>query len=120
MHILERLSGDPRALVEIYLNYDCDRTALENLFQGYVSYLRTVTMANIAKIESLNSFLECQVCLLLSLHHNNSNMNNNIPKPLLPLMTGIAVVPFPLPSLLPRLTKPLRPPITNIIPLSTP
>ncbi|EFE40257.1 hypothetical protein TRV_05013 [Trichophyton verrucosum HKI 0517] len=39
MHILERLSGDPRALVEIYLNYDCDRTALENLFQGIIEQL---------------------------------------------------------------------------------
>lgn len=35
MEILERLTGDPRALVEIYLNYDCDRTALENIFQKY-------------------------------------------------------------------------------------
>lgn len=35
MEILERLGGDPRALVEIYLNYDCDRTALENIFQKY-------------------------------------------------------------------------------------
>lgn len=36
MDVLERLSTDPRALVEIYLNYDCDRTALENLFQRCV------------------------------------------------------------------------------------
>lgn len=36
MELLERLSGDPRALVEIYLNYDCDRTALENIYQKYV------------------------------------------------------------------------------------
>lgn len=36
MELLERLAGDPRALVEIYLNYDCDRTALENIFQKYV------------------------------------------------------------------------------------
>lgn len=120
MHILERLSGDPRALVEIYLNYDCDRTALENLFQGYVSYLRTMTMANIAKLESLNSFLECQVCLSQLLRHNNSSMNNNIPKLPLPLMTGITVVLFPPLSLLRRLTKLLRPPITNITPLNMP
>lgn len=33
MQVLEKLAGDPRALVEVYLNYDCDRTALENLFQ---------------------------------------------------------------------------------------
>lgn len=35
MELLERLSDDSRALVEIYLNYDCDRTALENIFQKY-------------------------------------------------------------------------------------
>jgi brefeldin A-inhibited guanine nucleotide-exchange protein len=35
MEILERLAADPRALVELYLNYDCDSTALENIFQGY-------------------------------------------------------------------------------------
>ena len=52
MEVLERLSGDPRALVEIYLNYDCDRTALENIYQNiveqlsrYASYPVTVTPA---------------------------------------------------------------------------
>lgn len=35
MEILERLAADPRALVELYLNYDCDSAALENIFQGY-------------------------------------------------------------------------------------
>ncbi|KAI2722732.1 hypothetical protein CBS147332_3661 [Penicillium roqueforti] len=39
MEILERLGGDPRALVEIYLNYDCDRTALENIFQNIIEQL---------------------------------------------------------------------------------
>lgn len=39
MEVLERLGGDPRALVEIYLNYDCDRTALENIFQNVVEQL---------------------------------------------------------------------------------
>ncbi|PGG98098.1 hypothetical protein AJ79_08979 [Helicocarpus griseus UAMH5409] len=39
MDILERLAADPRALVEIYLNYDCDRTALENMFQGIIEHL---------------------------------------------------------------------------------
>lgn len=37
MELMERLADDPRALVEIYLNYDCDRTALENIFQKFVS-----------------------------------------------------------------------------------
>ncbi|CAG7951818.1 unnamed protein product [Penicillium salamii] len=39
MEVLERLGGDPRALVEIYLNYDCDRTALENIFQNLIEQL---------------------------------------------------------------------------------
>ncbi|EAW11982.1 Arf family guanine nucleotide exchange factor SEC7 [Aspergillus clavatus NRRL 1] len=39
MEILERLADDPRALVEIYLNYDCDRTALENIFQNVIEQL---------------------------------------------------------------------------------
>ena len=51
MEILERLAGDPRALVEIYLNYDCDRTALENIFQKYVSSHRytfvIITVSNV-------------------------------------------------------------------------
>ncbi|KAK2842934.1 hypothetical protein FQN49_005970, partial [Arthroderma sp. PD_2] len=48
MHILERLSGDPRALVEIYLNYDCDRTALENLFQGIIEQLSRMSSMPVA------------------------------------------------------------------------
>jgi brefeldin A-inhibited guanine nucleotide-exchange protein len=44
MQVLERLSRNPRALVEIYLNYDCDRTALENLFQ------RLVELVEMAKL----------------------------------------------------------------------
>ncbi|KAE8375976.1 hypothetical protein BDV26DRAFT_266548 [Aspergillus bertholletiae] len=39
MEILERLADDPRALVELYLNYDCDRTALENIFQNIIEQL---------------------------------------------------------------------------------
>ena len=37
MGVLVRLCADPRALVEIYLNYDCDRTALDNMFQRSVA-----------------------------------------------------------------------------------
>ena len=33
MKILRRLANDPKALVEMYLNYDCDGTALDNMFQ---------------------------------------------------------------------------------------
>ena len=42
MDVLERLSGDPRALVEIYLNYDCDRTALDNIYQNIIEHLSRI------------------------------------------------------------------------------
>ena len=31
--MLQRLCEDPRALVEIYLNYDCDREAVDNIYE---------------------------------------------------------------------------------------
>lgn len=37
--ILNRLCRDPQALVEIYLNYDCDRTALENLYERLMNVI---------------------------------------------------------------------------------
>ena len=39
MKILKRLSTDPRALVEVYLNYDCESTALDNMFQRIIEHL---------------------------------------------------------------------------------
>ena len=39
MKILKRLSTEPRALVEIYLNYDCESTALDNMFQRMIEHL---------------------------------------------------------------------------------
>ncbi|KAH0561930.1 hypothetical protein GP486_003364 [Trichoglossum hirsutum] len=43
MGVLERLCADPRALVEIYLNYDCDRTALDNMFQRMIEHLSRIS-----------------------------------------------------------------------------
>jgi brefeldin A-inhibited guanine nucleotide-exchange protein len=37
--VFGRLAADPRALVEVYLNYDCDRTALDNMYQRVVEHL---------------------------------------------------------------------------------
>ncbi|PGH23981.1 hypothetical protein AJ80_02043 [Polytolypa hystricis UAMH7299] len=48
MEILERLCSEPRALVEIYLNYDCDRTALENMFQGIIEHLSRLSSLPVA------------------------------------------------------------------------
>ena len=31
--MISRLCQDPQALVEIYLNYDCDREAVDNIYE---------------------------------------------------------------------------------------
>ena len=43
MKILKRLANDPKALVEIYLNYDCESTALDNMFQRTIEHLSKVS-----------------------------------------------------------------------------
>ncbi|KAL1615375.1 guanine nucleotide exchange protein for ADP-robosylation factor [Diplodia seriata] len=48
LQILHRLGGDPRALVEIYLNYDCDRSALDNHFQKIVEHLARICSTPVA------------------------------------------------------------------------
>ncbi|KAJ5953579.1 SEC7-like alpha orthogonal bundle [Penicillium verhagenii] len=54
MEILERLGGNPRALVEIYLNYDCDRTALENIFQNLIEQLSRHASVPVVTILEMN------------------------------------------------------------------
>jgi brefeldin A-inhibited guanine nucleotide-exchange protein len=39
MGILQRFCADPRALVETYLNYDCDRNSVDNMFQTLIEDL---------------------------------------------------------------------------------
>ncbi|KAH8698205.1 hypothetical protein GQ44DRAFT_665693 [Phaeosphaeriaceae sp. PMI808] len=46
--IFGRLAADPRALVEVYLNYDCDRTALDNMFQRVVEHLSKVSSTQVS------------------------------------------------------------------------
>ncbi|KAH2339097.1 hypothetical protein KXW87_003890 [Aspergillus fumigatus] len=48
MELVERLADDPRALVEIYLNYDCDRTALENIFQNIIEQVSRYSSVPVA------------------------------------------------------------------------
>ena len=47
MKILRRLSYDPKALVELYLNYDCDRSALDNMFQRTIEHLSKISSSSI-------------------------------------------------------------------------
>jgi len=59
MEVLERLGSDPRALVEIYLNYDCDRTALENIFQNIIEQLsRHASVPVVTTSSQQHHFLE--------------------------------------------------------------
>ncbi|KAL1305418.1 hypothetical protein AAFC00_002304 [Neodothiora populina] len=37
--IFTRLAADPKALVELYLNYDCDRSAIDNMYQRIIEHL---------------------------------------------------------------------------------
>jgi brefeldin A-inhibited guanine nucleotide-exchange protein len=39
LSMLSRLFQDPQALVEIYLNYDCDKDAIENIYERCGRYL---------------------------------------------------------------------------------
>lgn len=39
LSVLERLCNDPRALVEIYLNYDCDRSSPINVYEHIIDLL---------------------------------------------------------------------------------
>ncbi|KAK9475476.1 uncharacterized protein V1510DRAFT_409312 [Dipodascopsis tothii] len=40
---LEKLCSDPRALVEIYLNYDCDNKVLVNIYERLLDYLSKIS-----------------------------------------------------------------------------
>jgi brefeldin A-inhibited guanine nucleotide-exchange protein len=56
MGILQRLCADPRALVETYLNYDCDRTALDNMFQRLIEDLSKASSTSV----TINPILQQQ------------------------------------------------------------
>ena len=48
MKILRRLAADPRALVEVYLNYDCESDALDNMFQRMMEHLSRLAVSPVA------------------------------------------------------------------------
>ena len=47
MRVLRRLANEPQALVEIYLNYDCDRAALDNIFQRTIEHLSRISSTSV-------------------------------------------------------------------------
>ena len=60
--LLGRLAtDDARALVEIYLNYDCDRTALDNMYQRIIEHISRISLTPVALTpQQQQTFLEQQ------------------------------------------------------------
>ncbi|TGZ85018.1 Sec7-domain-containing protein [Ascodesmis nigricans] len=47
LSVLERLCADARAMVEFYLNYDCDDSALDNMFQRIIEHLARIATTHV-------------------------------------------------------------------------
>lgn len=45
LSIIQKLSNDPRALVEIYLNYDCDNSTSLNIYEAIIDFLVKVAVS---------------------------------------------------------------------------
>lgn len=46
--IFIRLCQDPQALVEIYINYDCDRAALENIYERLMNVVSKIAQTHVS------------------------------------------------------------------------
>ncbi|PWZ00412.1 putative SEC7-component of non-clathrin vesicle coat [Testicularia cyperi] len=46
--VLIRLCQDPQALVEIYLNYDCDRSALDNIYERLMNVISKISQTHVS------------------------------------------------------------------------
>ncbi|CAO1630328.1 unnamed protein product [Parajaminaea phylloscopi] len=47
--IFMRVCEDPQALVEIYLNYDCDRTALDNVYERLINVISRISQTQLTQ-----------------------------------------------------------------------
>ncbi|EKM59125.1 uncharacterized protein PHACADRAFT_113382 [Phanerochaete carnosa HHB-10118-sp] len=50
LNMLQRLTQDPQALVEIYLNYDCDSDAVDNIYEHLINIISKLATAPISQI----------------------------------------------------------------------
>ena len=48
IQVFSRLVKDARALVEVYLNYDCDRNALDNMYQRIIEHISRLASAPVS------------------------------------------------------------------------
>ncbi|KAJ3476149.1 hypothetical protein NLI96_g11367 [Meripilus lineatus] len=53
--MLQRLSQDPQALVEIYLNYDCDSEAADNIYEHLINVISKLSTAPISHASQRNN-----------------------------------------------------------------
>ncbi|ETS83417.1 hypothetical protein PFICI_05293 [Pestalotiopsis fici W106-1] len=87
--ILNRLCGDPRGLVELYLNYDCDRTVVNNIFQTIIEDLSKFATAPVTVTPAQEQLYE----------EKSSNTNQNtgaewqLKGMLPPALTVVHIVP---------------------------
>jgi brefeldin A-inhibited guanine nucleotide-exchange protein len=52
--VMARLCRDPRALVELYLNYDCDRSSIENIYERLVNILAKMSTTHYSSVTPAN------------------------------------------------------------------
>ncbi|CAO1623335.1 unnamed protein product [Jaminaea pallidilutea] len=49
LNVFMRVCRDPQALVEIYLNYDCDRTALDNVYERLINIISRISQTQLSQ-----------------------------------------------------------------------
>lgn len=49
LSVFMRVCRDPQALVEIYLNYDCDRTALDNVYERLINVISRISQTQLSQ-----------------------------------------------------------------------
>ncbi|KAK9667533.1 guanine nucleotide exchange protein for ADP-robosylation factor [Basidiobolus ranarum] len=52
LNVLQKICNDPQTLVEIYLNYDCDKEALDNIYERLVNVISKITTIRAASSSS--------------------------------------------------------------------
>ncbi|KAI8388960.1 uncharacterized protein GWK60_E00627 [Nakaseomyces glabratus] len=60
LHIIQRLCTDPRALIEFYLNYDCD-PGMPNITEMLVDYLSKLALTRVEISQTQRSYYEDQL-----------------------------------------------------------
>lgn len=69
-HVVGRIAADAKILVEIYLNYDCDRQALDNMYQRLIEHVSRIAGQPVA-VTAIQ-----QQAYLESAAKQNSGMND--------------------------------------------